>query len=310
MRVLFGRDNPDIRFGLEIVDITDLAEGCGFQVFERAVESNGLVRGLNAKGAGAFSRREIDSLTDFVKEYGAKGLAFIVLDEQGEIRSPIQKFFDDESFRAIMDRLQGEPGDLLLFIADEHKVVYESLGRLRLHFRDLMKLADDNVLAFCWIMDFPFVEWNEGERRWEPSHHLFTSPMPEDIPMLDEDPGRARGQQYDMVLNGYEVGGGSIRIHERELQEKAFELIGLDPEVAKERFGHMLEAFEYGTPPHGGIAPGIDRICMILAGEPNIREVIAFPKNQAGRDVMASAPSVVEEAQLEELHIAVLVDEE
>jgi aspartyl-tRNA synthetase len=306
----FGRDNPDIRFGLEIVDITDLAEGCGFQVFERAVESNGLVRGINAKGAGVFSRREIDSLTDFVKEYGAKGLAFIVLDEQGEIRSPIQKFFDDESFRAIIDRLQGEPGDLLLFIADEHKVVYESLGRLRLHFRDLMKLADDNVLAFCWILDFPYVVWNEGERRWDPSHHLFTSPMPEDIPMLDEDPGRARGQQYDMVLNGYEVGGGSIRIHERELQEKAFELIGLDPVVAKERFGHMLEAFEYGTPPHGGIAPGIDRICMILAGEPNIREVIAFPKNQAGRDVMASAPSVVEEAQLEELHIAVLVDEE
>ena len=306
----FGRDNPDIRFGLEIVDITDLAEGCGFQVFERAVESNGLVRGINAKGAGAFSRREIDNLTDFVKEYGAKGLAFIALDEQGVFRSPIQKFFDDESFQAIIERLQGEPGDLLLFVADEHKVVHESLGQLRLHFRDLMNLADDNVLAFCWILDFPYVVWNEGERRWDPSHHLFTSPMPEDIPLLDEDPGRARGQQYDMVLNGYEVAGGSIRIHERELQEKAFELIGLEPELAKERFGHMLEAFEYGTPPHGGIAPGIDRICMILAGEPNIREVIAFPKNQTARDVMASAPSVVEEAQLQELHIAVLVDEE
>jgi aspartyl-tRNA synthetase len=306
----FGRDNPDIRFGLEIQDISDLAPGCGFQVFERAVDAGGLVRGLNAKGAGTFSRREIDELTDFVKQYGAKGLAYIAIDEQGELRSPIQKFFTDEVIDAIISRLSGEPGDLLLFVADERKIATEALGQLRLHFRDKMKLADDDVLGFCWILDFPFVVWNEDEKRWDPSHHLFTSPMPDDISLMDNDPGRARGQQYDMVLNGYEVGGGSIRIHERELQEKAFALIGLDPEVAKERFGHMLEAFEFGTPPHGGIAPGIDRICMILAGEPNIREVIAFPKNQAARDVMAGAPSIVEDKQLEELNITVIETEE
>jgi aspartyl-tRNA synthetase len=306
----FGRDNPDIRFGLEIQDISDLATGCGFQVFERAVGAGGLVRGLNAKGAGTFSRREIDELTDFVKQYGAKGLAYVAIDEQGELRSPILKFFTDEVIDTIISRLSGEPGDLLLFVADERKIVTEALGQLRLHFRDRMKLADDDVLGFCWILDFPYVVWNEDEKRWDPSHHLFTSPMPEDIPLLDDDPGVARGQQYDMVLNGYEVGGGSIRIHERELQEKAFTLIGLDPEVAKERFGHMLEAFEFGTPPHGGIAPGIDRICMILAGEPNIREVIAFPKNQAARDVMAGAPSIVEDKQLEELNIRVIETEE
>ncbi len=306
----FGRDNPDIRFGLEIQDISDLATGCGFQVFERAVGAGGLVRGLNAKGAGSFSRREIDELTDFVKQFGAKGLAYIAIDEQGELKSPIQKFFTDEVIDTIISRLSGEPGDLLLFVADERKIAAEALGQLRLHFRDRMKLADDDVLGFCWILDFPFVVWNEDEKRWDPSHHLFTSPMPEDISLMDDDPGRARGQQYDMVLNGYEVGGGSIRIHERELQEKAFALIGLDPEVAKERFGHMLEAFEFGTPPHGGIAPGIDRICMILAGEPNIREVIAFPKNQAARDVMAGAPSIVEDEQLEELNITVIETEE
>jgi aspartyl-tRNA synthetase len=181
--------------------------------------------------------------------------------------------------------------------------VYESLGRLREFLGDRLELRDPNVLAFCWVVDFPFVMWNEDEHRWDPSHHLFTSPMPEDIDLLETEPGKARGQQYDMVLNGYEVGGGSIRIHNRELQAKVFELIGLAPEVAAERFGHMLEAFEYGTPPHGGIAPGIDRLCMLFAGEPNIREVIAFPKNQMARDVMGDAPSPVEDAQLEELRI-------
>jgi aspartyl-tRNA synthetase len=306
----FGRDNPDIRFGVELVNVSDIAEGCGFQVFERAVDAGGLVCGINASGAGSFSRREIDELTEFAKQYGAKGLAYIALDEQGGIRSPIEKFIESQMMEQLVKRLGGEPGDLLLFVADQRTVVLEALGQLRLHFRDRFSLADEDVLGFCWVVDFPFVEWNEDEKRWDPSHHLFTSPMPEDIHLLDDDPGKARGQQYDMVLNGYEVGGGSIRIHQRELQEKAFALIGLEPEVAKERFGHMLEAFEFGTPPHGGIAPGIDRICMILADEPNIREVIAFPKNQAARDVMASAPSVVEDAQLEELHISVIEEEE
>lgn len=302
----FGKDNPDVRFGLELEDISDLAQDCGFKVFSQAVEGGGKVCGINAKGAGSFSRREIDELTDYVKEYGAKGLAYISIEDGGELRSPIDKFIDDAKMKEIVARMEGEPGDLLLFVADKPKIVFEALGQLRLHFRDLMHLADDDVLAFCWIIDFPYVDWNETEKRWDPSHHPFTSPMPEDIPLLDEDPSKARGQQYDMVLNGYEVGGGSIRIHDRKLQEKAFSLIGLDPDVARERFGHMLEAFEYGTPPHGGIAPGIDRICMILAGEPNIREVIAFPKNQAARDVMASAPSVVDDIQLEELHISII----
>lgn len=306
----FGKDNPDIRFGFELVEVTDIVESCGFQVFERAVKSGGLVCGLNAEGAGSFSRREIDELTDFAKEYGAKGLAYIALDDQGMVRSPLEKFIEGEKMGEIIEKLEGKAGDLLLFVADQRAVVLEALGQLRLHFRDRFELVDDDVLGFCWIIDFPYVEWNDTEKRWDPSHHLFTSPMPDDVHLLDEDPGAARGQQYDMVLNGYEVGGGSIRIHERELQEKAFAVIGLEPDVAKERFGHMLEAFEFGTPPHGGIAPGIDRICMVLADEPNIREVIAFPKNQAARDVMASAPSVVEDVQLEELHISIVEVEE
>ena len=262
------------------------------------------MRGLNAKGCGTYSRREIDQLTDFVKTYGAKGLAYLALGEGDEHRSSFTKFLAPELVEALIDRLDGQLGDLLLFVADQPMVVYESLGRLREHLGDALGLRDADLLAFCWVFDFPFVTWNADEKRWDPSHHLFTSPMPEDIALLDSDPGKARGQQYDMVLNGYEVGGGSIRIHMRDLQEKVFALIGLDPDVARERFGHMLEAFEYGTPPHGGIAPGIDRLMMIFAGEPNIREVIAFPKNQAARDVMADAPSEVEEKQLRELHLS------
>lgn len=302
----FGDDKPDIRFALELQDISDLVQGSGFRVFERAVEAGGSVRGINVKGAGSFSRREIDELTDFVKTHGALGLASITILDDSEIRSPIKKFLTEDLIRAIIDRLAAEPGDLLLFVADSKKVVYEALGKLRLHLRDQLQLVDPNVLAFCWILDFPYMTWDEEAKHWDPSHHLFTAPMEEDEKLLDSAPGEARGQQYDIVLNGYEVGGGSIRIHARDLQEKAFELIGLEREVARERFGHMLEAFEFGTPPHGGIAAGIDRVCMILAGEPNIREVIAFPKNQAARDVMAGAPSAVEPKQLEELHIRIV----
>jgi aspartyl-tRNA synthetase len=302
----FGKDNPDLRFGMEIQDLTDCVAGCGFQVFEGVAETGGLVRGLNAKGCAHFSRREIDGLTEFVKGYGAKGLAYLSIAEDGEYRSSFQKFMQPEKMQAFIDRLEGGPGDFLLFVADRPAIVYESLGRLREHLGERLGLLDPGLLAFCWVIDFPYVEWNKEEERWDPSHHLFTAPLPEDIHLLDTDPGKARGQQYDMVLNGHEVGGGSIRIHERELQEKAFQLIGLDPEVARERFGHMLEAFEFGTPPHGGIAPGIDRICMILAGEPNIREVIAFPKNQAARDVMAGAPSPAESKQLAELHLEIV----
>ncbi len=301
----FGKDNPDLRYGLELQDITSLAAKSGYQVFESAVEAGGHVRGINAPGLGVYSRKQLDELAEFAKKYGAKGLAYVAIPADGEPRSSFSKFVQPETMQAILEVMQAKPGDLLLFIADKPAVVFEALGRLRVLLAERMCLADKDVLAFCWIVDFPFVVWNEAENRWDPSHHLFTSPMPEDIPLLDSDPGSARGQQYDLVLNNYEVGGGSIRIHDRALQEKVFKLIGLDPEVARERFGHMLEAFEYGTPPHGGIAPGIDRMCMILADEPNIREVIAFPKSQTARDLMAGAPSPAEAGQLKELHLKI-----
>ena len=301
----FGKDNPDLRFGLELKDIKDLAAGSGFKVFESVIGSGGDVRGLNAKGCAEYTRKQIDDLTDTVKLFGAKGLAYLALPKEGEMRSTFAKFLPEEKLKLVMERMQAEPGDLLVFVADQPAVVFESLARLRVLLGERLGQIDPHLLAFCWVIDFPFVNWNVDENRWDPSHHLFTSPMLEDLPLLDQDPGRARGEQYDLVLNNYEVGGGSIRIHDRTLQEKVFALIGLEPEVARERFGHMLEAFEFGTPPHGGIAPGIDRICMILADEPNIREVIAFPKNQAARDVMADAPSPVESAQLKELHIKV-----
>ena len=299
----FGKDNPDMRFAMELVDLTDLAVGSGFQVFEGAVKKGGTVRGINAKGLGNYSRKQIDALTEYVKQFGAQGLAYIALPSGGEERSPITKFFSTETTAAIKVRLGAEQGDLLLFVADQPAVVLDALGRLRVHLADEQGLRDPDVLAFCWVIDFPFAFWNEDEQRWDPSQHLFTSPIVEDIELIESDPANMRGTQYDMVLNNNEVAGGSIRIHQRRLQERIFKLIGLEEDVAQDRFGHMLEAFEYGTPPHGGIASGIDRLVMVMADAENIREVIAFPKNQAGRDVMADAPSLAEEGQLEELHI-------
>jgi aspartyl-tRNA synthetase len=305
----FGRDNPDIRFGMELVEMNSLVANSGFKVFSDTVASGGLVKGMNVKGQAHYSRKQLDELADFVKEFGAKGLAWLAIDPplegeaKGGFRSSFAKFLSAEETAAIVRQLQGEPGDLLLFVADQPAITNESLGRLRVELGQRLGLFDPNVLAFCWVIDFPFLVWNEEEKRWDPSHHLFTAPMDEDIPLLETDPGQARGKQYDLVLNGYEIAGGSIRIHQRDLQEKVFGLIGLEIEEAKRQFGHMVEAFEYGTPPHGGIAPGIDRIVMLLAGEPNIREVIAFPKSQSAADLMASAPTEVHPQQLRDLHI-------
>jgi len=304
----FGKDNPDIRFGMELHNISEIAQDSGFQVFSETVEKGGTVRGINAKGLGDYSRKQIDDLTDYVKVYGAGGLAYLALTSDGEERSSFVKFLTDKAKTQIQKLMDAKPGDLLLFVADTPAIVFESLGQLREKLRDRLELVDQNTLGFCWVIDFPLVNYNNDEGRWDPSHHLFTSPMMEDIKNLEKDPSLVRGQQYDLVLNGYEIGGGSIRIHDAALQEKIFGLIGLDMEVARERFGHMLQAFSYGTPPHGGIASGIDRLCMLLANEPNIREVIAFPKNQSARDLMGNAPSPVEPEQMEELHIKLDID--
>jgi aspartyl-tRNA synthetase len=303
----FGTDRPDLRFGMELVDVSDVVAECGFGIFEKTIASGGVVKGLRVPGCGDYGRGQLDSLTKMAQELGAKGLAWIAWSGKDEMRSPFFKFLTEETKNSIIETMGGEQGDLLVFVADKPNTADTVLGELRLEFGERLGLLDPDVLAGCWVIDFPLFEWNEDEERWDPSHHLFTSPMPEDIALLDTDPGAARGQQYDFVLNGIETGGGSIRIHQREVQEKIFGLIGLDVDVAQERFGHMLEAFEFGTPPHGGIAPGIDRLLMQITGEPNIREVMAFPKNQQAADMMAGAPSMVEPKQLEELHIQ-LVD--
>ena len=308
----YGTDKPDLRYGLEIADLSDLVAGAGFRVFSEAVAAGNPVRAICAPGCGAYSRKQLDELESIAKEAGAKGLAWIAVEEgeAGPVRSPIAKFFSPEQLQAIIARTGARPGDLLLFAADCEAIVCEVLDALRREIAHRLGLDDPQKVAFCWIIDFPLFTWNEDERRWDPSHHLFTAPMWEDVSLLDSDPGQARGQQYDLACNGYEIAGGSIRIHDRAIQEKIFGLIGLDVEVARERFGHMLEAFEFGTPPHGGIAPGIDRLVMLLAGQPNIREVIAFPKTQQAADLMAGAPSEAEPGQLAELHIRVVEPED
>ncbi|NDJ75610.1 MAG: aspartate--tRNA ligase [Chloroflexi bacterium] len=305
----YGSDKPDLRYGMEIVDITPLAAETTFKVFTGNVEAGNPVRAICVPECGTYSRKQLSELEENAKAAGAKGLAWMAVEEgEGQVRSPIAKFFSPEQITDLIARVGANPGDLILFASDAETVVCEVLDTMRRAMAARLELVDPKQIAFCWIIDFPLFTWNEDETRWDPSHHLFTSPMPEDVPLLDTDPGQARGQQYDLACNGYEVAGGSIRIHNRDVQEKIFGLIGLDLEDAKERFGHMLEAFEYGTPPHGGIAPGIDRLVMLLAGQPNIREVIAFPKTQQAADLMAGAPSEPTEAgQLEELHIRVVL---
>jgi aspartyl-tRNA synthetase len=298
----FGTDKPDIRFGLELADVSEIARKSEFKVFRGAVESGGSVRGIAVGDLGDLSRKEIDELTAVASAGGARGLAYLKVTDEG-LSGPIAKFFSAEEGEALQSALGAEEGDYMFFVADKDAVVFESLNRLRLHLRDRLKLADDNVLGLCWVTDFPLFEWNEDEKRIEPMHHMFTMPREEDLALLDTDPLKVIGQLYDLVANGTELASGSIRIHRPDLQQKVFSIVNIPPEEAERRFGAMLEAFHYGAPPHGGIAPGVDRLIMLLRDEPNIREVIPFPKTQAARDEMMDAPSPVTEEQLKELHI-------
>ncbi|MGH3148907.1 MAG: aspartate--tRNA ligase [Rubrobacter sp.] len=299
----YGTDKPDIRFGLEIEDVSEVARTSEFKVFRGAVEAGGSVRGISVAGLENLSRREIDELTAVAATGGARGLAWLRLDG-GTLGGPIAKFFSEEESEALRRGVGVEEGDYVFFLADKDPVVFDSLNRLRLHFRDRLELADPGVLGLCWVTDFPLFEWNEDEGRIEPMHHLFTMPREEDLPLLDTDPLKVIGQQYDLVANGTELASGSIRIHRPDLQQKVFEVIGIGPEEAQRRFGAILTAFRYGAPPHGGIAPGVDRLIMVLKDQPNIREVMAFPKTQAARDEMMDAPGPVGEDQLKELHIS------
>ncbi|HEX3028679.1 MAG TPA: aspartate--tRNA ligase [Clostridia bacterium] len=299
----FGSDKPDIRFGMELVNISDLVENCGFKVFADAVKNGGSVRAVNAKGCGAkFSRREIDSLVEFVKIYRAKGMAWIAV-EENELKSAITKFFNEDEIKSILDRVQAEPGDLICFIADKNQIVYDALGNLRLELARRLDILKKDEYKFLWVTEFPLFEYDEEEKRWAAKHHPFTSPMDEDIEFLDTDQGRVRAKAYDIVLNGVEIGGGSIRIHIPELQSKMFDMIGLTKEQAEARFGFLLEAFKYGTPPHGGMAYGLDRLIMLMAGRSSIRDVIAFPKVQNASCPMSNSPDIIEPKQMKELHI-------
>ncbi len=298
----FGVDNPDLRFDLELITITDLVAGSNFKVFADVAAKGGLVKALNAKGCATFSRKELDDLTDYVKIYGAKGLAWVKVTEEGW-QSPIAKFFTAEELAALNDKLGAEVGDLLLFMADKPRVANEALGRLRAHLGQKLGLADKTDYKFVWITDFPLFEYDEGERRHVAVHHPFTSPLEEDIPLLDSEPGKVRAQAYDLVLNGSEVGGGSIRIHDQAVQSRMFEMLGIDEEEQREKFGFLLDALSYGAPPHGGIAFGLDRLMMILTGADSIRDVIAFPKTQKATCLLSEAPNDVNEKQLQELGI-------
>jgi len=300
----YGSDKPDLRFGLEIVELTDLVKDVEFKVFSSAVQAGGVVRAINAKGCAVFTRREIDELTQIAIDNGAKGMAWIIVTEN-ELRSPITKFFTEEQMNRVLQALDAQPGDLLLFSADTKETVARVLGTIRLELGKRLNLLDDSRLCFVWVTDFPLLEWDEEEKRYVAVHHMFTSPRVADIPYLEENPLQARSRAYDLILNGTEIGGGSIRIHRRDWQEKMFKLVGLTPEEAYDKFGYMLDAFEYGTPPHGGIAFGVDRLVMIMAGRSSIRDVIAFPKTQSASCLLTQAPSPVSPKQLRELSIKI-----
>lgn len=298
----YGSDKPDTRFGMELIDVGDIVGQAGFKVFANAIANGGSVKCICAKGCSGLPRREIDDLAKFVSTYRAKGLAWIVLAEEG-IKSPIAKFFTEEEMKAIIERMRAETGDILFFVADAYPIVCDALGHLRLELGKRLGLISEGALNFLWVTEFPLLEYDEEQKRYIAIHHPFTAPMDEDLELLKTDPLQVRAKAYDMVLNGTELGGGSIRIHRREVQEQLFSLLGFSQEEAEEKFGFLLEAFDYGTPPHGGIAFGLDRMIMLLAGKDNIRDVIAFPKTQSASDLMAQAPSRVEDSQLKELHI-------
>lgn len=306
----FGSDKPDTRFGMELVNVSDVVAGCGFGVFTGALENGGSVRGINAKGQGSMPRKKIDKLVEFAKGYGAKGLAYMAINEDGTYKSSFAKFMTEEELKALAEKMQGEPGDLLLFAADKNKVVWDVLGALRLELARQMELLDKNQYNFLWVTEFPLLEWSEEENRFMAMHHPFTMPMEEDWDKIDSDPGAVRAKAYDIVLNGTELGGGSVRIHQNDIQEKMLEVLGFTNEQAHEQFGFLLDAFKYGVPPHAGLAYGLDRMVMLMMQCDSIRDVIAFPKVKDASCLMSNAPDVVDVKQLEELGIEITEEEE
>ncbi len=306
----FGSDKPDTRFGMELVNVSDVVAGCGFGVFTGALENGGSVRGINAKGQGSMPRKKIDKLVEFAKSYGAKGLAYMAINEDGTYKSSFAKFMTEEELQALAEKMQGEPGDLLLFAADKNKVVWDVLGALRLELARQMELLDKNQYNFLWVTEFPLLEWSEEENRFMAMHHPFTMPMEEDWDKIDSDPGAVRAKAYDIVLNGTELGGGSVRIHQNDIQEKMLEVLGFTNEQAHEQFGFLLDAFKYGVPPHAGLAYGLDRMVMLMMQCDSIRDVIAFPKVKDASCLMSNAPDVVDVKQLEELGIEITEEEE
>ena len=299
----YGSDKPDLRFGMELINMVDAVKDSNFKVFNQVIENGGVVKAINVKGYANIPRRECDSLVDFVGIYGAKGLAWMQIQEDGSVKSPIAKFFSEEQLANILATAQAEAGDLVMFIADKPAVVAQALGALRIEMAKRRNLIDNDALAFAWVVDFPMFEYDEEEKRYVAMHHPFTSPRDEDLELLATDPGQVYAKAYDMVLNGTEIGGGSIRIHRRDVQKQIFSAIGLSDEEAQEKFGFMMNAFEYGAPPHGGLAFGLDRLIMIMAQRDSIRDVIAFPKTQSAACVMTQAPNDVDDKQLRELHI-------